>query len=165
MEEELRGSAWAEVAQGRVKEHQERAAEGGLKRAKSSLEEAQRRDGETVGMDDHKPGASSSSGSSAGPALSSNDSGGAARMDESGDGVGSNLEGRRRKAANIQRVPERADGKWMRVERNKRKTEEEEGRMKTVKYLKTFERLEAKKGWSATLRGCGNREGKRRGGD
>ena len=56
---------------------------------------------------------------------------------------------RGRQMVNIRKEgPEREDGKWMRTEGNKRKTvEEEEDSIlrKTVKFLKTLERTEAKK--------------------
>ena len=104
-----------------MKGYQTRATEKGLKVKKQ-------RDEESVRMDENTPAASSnSSSSSAAPASSPNDSGGAARMGKSGEGRGSNEEGEKRKAeGEHSKDPERFDGKWMRVERNKRKTEEEQ---------------------------------------
>ena len=94
----------------------------GFTRAKPSLEEAPKRDEETVRMDEVAPATSSTRSSSAEPAASSNEGGGAAR-------VGSNEEGDKRKAEG----------------------EEDDSKVKkTVKYLKTLQKSEARSGSSAT---------------
>ena len=80
---------------------------------------------------------------------SSSCSGDAARTGSSGKGNGpSRMDNKRNADDEHPKDPELEDGKWMRTEGHKRKTVEEDDESmlrNTVKYLKTFERAEAKK--------------------
>ena len=126
-----------EAARSRVKENHYKAAERSTKRTQSSPKEGR--------TDVPTTTSSSTSSSNVAPASSSSGSSDAARTGSSGEQW---IRHKRKADGEHLEDAEREDGQWMRTEGNKRKTvEEQEESMlrKTVMYLKTLERAEAKK--------------------
>ena len=148
IEEELKGTAKANVATRRMKEYQDRAAEKGTKRTKADQEEErqQREHGEsTARMDEDAPTSSSSGSGDVTPTQSSSTT----KMSghEGGDGC-KEITKKRKAEGEHPEDPVRDDGKWMRTDGNKRKAgeESEKSRLrKTVRYLKELDNMGNKK--------------------